>query len=134
MTRITLIPGDGIGPEVVNAARQVVDAAAGQVAVPEYGEPVPEKALESIRRNKVALKGPLTNIVGEGFRSPNVTLRVKLDLYANIRHAKYYEGVRSNFKDLDLIVVRESTEDTYAGQEQMLSDDVAEKRLGAGSS
>lgn len=135
MTRITLIPGDGIGPEVVNAARQVVDALklgieweeveAGQVAVPEYGEPVPEKALESIRRNKVALKGPLTNIVGEGFRSPNVTLRVKLDLYANIRHAKYYEGVRSNFKDLDLIVVRESTEDTYAGQEQMLSDDVA---------
>ncbi|GAB1428679.1 hypothetical protein MASR2M17_21090 [Aminivibrio sp.] len=124
MTLITLIPGDGIGPEVVNAARQVVDAlklgieweevAAGQVAVPEYGEPVPEKARRSIRRNKVALKGPLTNVVGEGFKSPNITLRIKLDLFANIRHAKYYEGVRSNFKDLDLIVVRESTEDTYA--------------------
>lgn len=135
MYRITLIPGDGIGPEVITAARRVIDATgvniqweeavAGQSAIPEYGEPVPEATLESIRRNRVALKGPLTNIVGSGFRSPNVTLRTRLDLYANVRHAKYYPGVRSQFNNVDLVVIRENTEDTYCGLEQMVGADSA---------
>lgn len=135
MYKVTLIPGDGIGPEIVEAAKSVIDstgvpiqwekAQAGQCAVPEFGEPVPEEAVNSIRQNKVALKGPLTNIVGSGFPSPNVTLRKKLDLFANIRHAKSFPGSGSKFNEVDLIVVRESIEDTYSGQEQMIGNDVA---------
>lgn len=135
MHRVTLIGGDGIGPEVINAARMVIDATgvdiewdevfAGQCAIPEHGCPVPEATLESIRKNKVALKGPLTNVVGAGFPSPNQTLRRELDLYANIRHAKHFNGVSSNWPGVDLIVVRESTEDVYAGQEQMVGPDAA---------
>lgn len=135
MYTITLIPGDGIGPEVINSARRVIDAVcgnilweevmAGQCAIPDFGEPIPDTVIESIKRNKVALKGPLTNIVGKGFRSPNVTLRTKLDLYANIRHARHFEGVPTKWPGADLIVVRESTEDSYAGVEQMVGNDSA---------
>ena len=135
MHRVTYIPGDGIGPEVVAAAIQVIDATGvpieweeapgGQVAIPEYGSPVPAVTLESIRRNKVALKGPFTNVVGKGFRSPNMTLRKELDLYANIRLAKLYPGVKSRFCKVDLVVIREAMEDTFQGVEQMVGEDAA---------
>ena len=135
MYRITLIPGDGIGPEIVAAAVQVVEATgvrvaweevvAGQCAIPQFGSPVPAEALESIRKNGVALKGPLTNIVGEGFPSPNITLRVELDLYANLRLARTIAGAQSPFANVDLVVVRENTEDVYVGREQMVGDDAA---------
>jgi isocitrate dehydrogenase (NAD+) len=135
MHHITVIPGDGIGPEIVDAAVRVVDAAgvdvawekvaAGQCAVPEFGRPVPDEAIESIKKNGTALKGPLTNIVGEGFPSPNLTLRVKLDLFANVRLARNFEGVQTPFENVDLVVVRENTEDVYVGQEQMVGEGAA---------
>ncbi len=124
---ITLIPGDGVGPEIAEATRRVVDATgvaitwdvvnAGADVVAEYGTPLPPTVLESIRRNKVALKGPVTTPVGRGFRSVNVALRQELDLYANLRPCKYYPGVRTRFPGTDLVVVRENTEDLYAGIE-----------------
>jgi isocitrate dehydrogenase (NAD+) len=125
--RVTLIPGDGIGPEVSGAARRVLDASgvkidweiqeAGSDVMEKYGTPLPDQVIESIRRNKVALKGPITTPIGTGFRSVNVALRAALDLYTNLRPAKYYPGVRSRYKDVDLVVVRENTEDLYAGIE-----------------
>jgi isocitrate dehydrogenase (NAD+) len=125
--RVTLIPGDGIGPEVAEAARRVIDATgveieweveeAGSDVMHKYGTPLPDRVIESIRRNKVALKGPITTPIGTGFRSVNVALRAALDLYANLRPAKYYPGVRSRYQDVDLVVVRENTEDLYAGIE-----------------
>ena len=125
--RVTLIPGDGIGPEVTEATRRVIDATgvqidweveeAGTDVMDKYGTPLPDRVVESIRRNKVALKGPITTPIGTGFRSVNVAMRKALDLYANLRPAKYYEGVRSRFHDVDLVVVRENTEDLYAGIE-----------------
>lgn len=135
MYRISIIPGDGIGPEIVTAARRVVDATrvmveweevmAGQCAVPDYGVPVPEEAIASVKKNKVALKGPMTNIVGAGFPSPNITLRIKLDLFANLRLARTIKGAASPFTDVDLVVVRENTEDVYVGKEQMVGHDAA---------
>jgi len=125
--RVTLIPGDGIGPEVAGAARRVIDATgvpieweemeAGSDVMEKYGTPLPDQVIESIRRNKVALKGPITTPIGTGFRSVNVALRKALDLYVNLRPAKYYPGVRSRYQDVDLVVVRENTEDLYAGIE-----------------
>jgi isocitrate dehydrogenase (NAD+) len=125
--RVTLIPGDGIGPEVTDAARRVIDASgvsidwevqeAGSDVMEKYGTPLPDQVIESIRRNKVALKGPITTPIGTGFRSVNVALRKALDLYVNLRPAKYYPGVRSRYQDVNLIVVRENTEDLYAGIE-----------------
>jgi len=125
--KVTLIPGDGIGPEVTEAARRVLDATgvqidwevveAGEAVMEKYGTPLPEYVLESIRRNKVALKGPITTPIGTGFRSVNVALRQTLDLYACLRPSKYYPGVRSRYQDVDLVVVRENTEDLYAGVE-----------------
>jgi isocitrate dehydrogenase (NAD+) len=133
--RITVIPGDGIGPEIVQAAMRVVEATgisieweevtAGQCAIAEFGRPVPAEAIDSIRKNQVALKGPMTNIVGTGFPSPNITLRVELDLYANLRLARTLAGAQSPFNDVDLVVVRENTEDVYVGREQMVGDDAA---------
>lgn len=135
MHRVTVIPGDGIGPEIVAAAVRVVNATgvpiqweevtAGQCAVPDYGQPVPDEAIASIRKNRIALKGPLTNVVGEGFPSPNLTLRIRLDLFANVRLAHNFEGVKTPFQNVDLVVVRENTEDVYVGQEQMIGDDAA---------
>jgi isocitrate dehydrogenase (NAD+) len=124
---ITLIPGDGVGPEVSEAARRAIDATgvdiewevhdAGLDVVEKYGQPMPEHVLESIRRNKVAIKGPLTTPIGKGIRSVNVALRKELDLYALVRPCKSYPGVRSRYEDIDVVIVRENTEDLYAGIE-----------------
>ena len=125
--KVTLIPGDGTGPELAEAAKRCVDALgvgiewetveAGECAVEKYNTPLPESALESIRKNKVAIKGPITTPVGTGFRSVNVELRKRLDLYACLRPCKSYKGVRSRYSDIDLVIVRENTEDLYAGIE-----------------
>jgi isocitrate dehydrogenase (NAD+) len=124
---VTLIPGDGVGPELAQAARRVIDAsgvaiewevqAAGLAVMEKEGTPLPERVLESVRRNKVALKGPITTPRGGGFRSVNVALRKALDLYACLRPCKLYPGVRTRFDKVDLVVVRENTEDLYAGVE-----------------
>jgi isocitrate dehydrogenase (NAD+) len=124
---VTLIPGDGIGPEVVAAAKKCIEATgvqirweeveAGEIAMKKYGTPLPESVLESVRKNGVALKGPITTPIGTGFRSVNVALRKELDLYACVRPCKWYAGVRSAYPNVDLVVVRENTEDLYAGIE-----------------
>jgi len=134
--RVTLIPGDGIGPELAEATRRVLDASgvafewevveAGEALIAEYGTPLPEHVLESIRRNKVAIKGPITTPVGTGFRSVNVGLRLALELYANVRPARSMVGVESRYTDVDLIIVRENTEDLYAGVEHKVGLDAAE--------
>jgi isocitrate dehydrogenase (NAD+) len=125
--RITLIPGDGIGPEVSDAARLVVDAAgidiewdvqeAGAAVLEREGSPLPERVLEAVRESRVALKGPITTPVGTGFRSVNVALRQELDLFAAIRPSRTYPGVRTRHPSLDLVVIRENTEDLYQGIE-----------------
>ncbi|MGA2284608.1 MAG: isocitrate/isopropylmalate dehydrogenase family protein [Candidatus Dormibacteria bacterium] len=124
---VTLIPGDGIGYEVSDAARRVIDASGAEIewevhdagldVIKKYGEPMPPHVLESIRRNRVAIKGPLTTPVGRGIRSVNVALRRELDLYALVRPCKWYPGVRSRYQDIDLVIIRENTEDLYAGIE-----------------
>src|SRR5690554_3931421 len=136
MYTVTLIPGDGTGPELANAAVKVLEAAkapirwdrmeAGLKSYEQSGDILPEEVIKSIKRNKVALKGPLTTPVGTGFRSVNVALRKKLDLYVNLRPSKTLKGVRSCFKNINLIVVRENTEDLYAGVEHMVGEDAAE--------
>ena len=133
---VTLIPGDGIGPELAAATRRVLDASgvafdwevqdAGVGVMDQYGTPLPEHVLESIRRNKVALKGPITTPVGSGFRSVNVTLRQKLGLYANLRPARSMKGLDTRYQGVDLVIVRENTEDLYAGIEHMVGLDAAE--------
>ena len=125
--KVTLLPGDGIGPEVTSAMRRCVEAAGvkidweeepvGEFAIQQYGTPLPERVLESIRRNKVAIKGPIVTPVGKGFRSVNVQLRQALDLFACVRPCKYYEGTKAKTKDIDLVIFRENTEDLYAGIE-----------------
>jgi len=125
--KVTLSPGDGVGPEVTQATLRVLEATgiriewdlalAGDRAQDLYGTPLPEHVLESIRRNKVALKGPITTPVGYGFRSVNVALRKALDLYACLRPCKTYPGVPTHYQDVDIIVVRENTEDLYIGLE-----------------
>ncbi|HOX54211.1 MAG: isocitrate/isopropylmalate dehydrogenase family protein [Candidatus Omnitrophica bacterium] len=125
--KITFIPGDGIGPEVSEAARLCVDATgvkidwqeaiAGENAIKKFGEPLPDETVASVRKNKIAIKGPIVTPIAGGFRSVNVQLRQALDLYACLRPAKSYEGTKSLFKDLDLVIVRENTEDLYAGIE-----------------
>ncbi|MBN1289641.1 MAG: NAD-dependent isocitrate dehydrogenase, partial [Actinobacteria bacterium] len=134
--RVTLIPGDGVGPSLVEAATAVLEAAgaeiewdrqeAGADVMDKYGTPLPEAVLENIRENKVAYKGPITTPVGSGFRSVNVALRKELDLYACVRPAFYIEGVKTLYRDVDLVVVRENMEDLYAGIEHMITKDVAE--------
>jgi isocitrate dehydrogenase (NAD+) len=134
--RVTLIPGDGIGPELAEATRRVLDATgiafewetvdAGEAVIAEYGTPLPDHVLDSIRRNRVALKGPITTPVGAGFRSVNVTLRQVLGLYANLRPARSIKGLKTRYEDVDLVIVRENTEDLYAGIEHMVGPDAAE--------
>src|SRR5713226_386588 len=142
---VTLIPGDGVGPEVSEATRRVIDATGVQVdwdvqqaglgVMEQYGDPMPVHVLESIRRNKVAIKGPLTTPIGKGIRSVNVALRKELDLYALVRPCKSYPGVRSRYDDIDLVIVRENTEDIYAGIEfqegkpetERMIDEIAER-------
>jgi len=125
--RVTLIPGDGTGPELTEATRRVLEATgvdldwdvqhAGVEVMEEAGTPLPEETLASVKANGVALKGPITTPVGGGFRSVNVALRKSLDLYGQVRPCKTYPGVRTRFDDVDLIIVRENTEDLYAGIE-----------------
>ena len=127
MTNVTLITGDGIGPEIAQVARRCIDATgvqihweiaeAGEDVMARLGTPLPDATVESIRKNGVALKAPITTPVGTGFRSINVYLRQSLDLYACLRPCKSYKGVRSRYEDIDLVIVRENTEDLYAGIE-----------------
>ncbi len=133
---VTLIPGDGIGPELAEATRRVLDASgvefewetvdAGEAVIAQYGTPLPDHVLESIKRNKVAIKGPITTPVGEGFRSVNVMLRQVLGLYANVRPARSIKGLETRYEDVDLVIVRENTEDLYAGIEHLVGRDAAE--------
>jgi isocitrate dehydrogenase (NAD+) len=133
---ITLIPGDGVGPEVTAAVVRIIEASgvavewesfvAGAEALARYGDPLPQPVLESIKRNRVALKGPLTTPVGTGFTSINVRLRKALDLYANLRPVKTLPGVKTPFGDIDLVIVRENTEDLYSGLEHIVVPGVVE--------
>lgn len=134
--KITLIPGDGIGLEIMHATTEIIDAAtdtieweeriAGFTAFEECGELLPQETIESIERNKIAFKGPITTPVGKGFRSINVQLRQKFNLFSNVRPVKSYEGIDALYKDLDLVIVRENSEDLYMGIEYMAKDDVAQ--------
>jgi isocitrate dehydrogenase (NAD+) len=134
--KITLIPGDGIGPEVTGAAQRLLEKAgaeiewevveAGAGALEKHGTPLPDAVIESIRRNKVALKGPITTPVGEGFTSVNVALRKQLNLYANVRPISSKYGISAKFLDVDMVIVRENTEDVYAGLEQDIAPGVAQ--------
>ncbi|MFH1856837.1 MAG: isocitrate/isopropylmalate dehydrogenase family protein [Candidatus Omnitrophota bacterium] len=127
MRKITFIPGDGIGPEVSLAAKRCIDATgvkiewetaeAGSDVIDKYGTPLPEAVIESIKRNKIAIKGPIITPIGKGFRSVNVALRKKLNLYTCLRPTKSYEGVPSRYKNVDIVIFRENTEDLYAGIE-----------------
>jgi isocitrate dehydrogenase (NAD+) len=124
---VTFIPGDGVGPELSEATRRVLEATgvafnwdyqeAGADVMDKYGTPLPDHVLDSVRKNKVAIKGPITTPVGTGFRSVNVAIRKELDLYACLRPCKYYEGIPGTFPGTDIVVVRENTEDLYAGIE-----------------
>jgi isocitrate dehydrogenase (NAD+) len=137
---VTLIPGDGTGPELTEAARRVLEATgvgfewdvrqAGVDVMEEAGTPLPEETLASIKRNKVALKGPITTPIGTGFRSVNVALRHELGLYACLRPCRSYPGVRSRYTDVDLVVVRENTEDLYAGIEYEAGTPAADRVIG----
>ena len=136
MRTITLINGDGIGPEISDAVMKIIKASgieinwdiqtAGAEVAEVEGTPLPERVIDSIRKNKVALKAPVTTPIGKGFRSVNVQLRKDLDLYANLRPCKNLPNVKTRFENVDLVVVRENTEDLYAGIEQMKDIDTAE--------
>ena len=135
MHNITLINGDGIGPEISQSVMKIIEASgleinwdiqtAGQDVIETEGTPLPDRVLDSIKKNKIALKAPVTTPIGKGFRSVNVQLRKSLDLYANLRPCKNLPGVQTKFNDVDLIVVRENTEDLYAGIEEKISDEEA---------
>lgn len=136
MKTITIIPGDGIGPEITEAVLKIIDKAgykfnaeiehAGADVAEKEGTPLPDRVIESIKRNGVALKAPVTTPVGKGFSSVNVALRKKLDLYASLRPCKNIEGIKTPFDNVDIVVVRENTEDLYAGIERKIDDDTAE--------
>ena len=133
MHNVTLIKGDGIGPEISDAVVEILDKAgakinwdiqtAGADVAETEGDPLPKRVIESIKKNGVALKAPVTTPIGKGFRSVNVRLRKELDLYANIRPCKNIEGIKTPFDNVDLVVVRENTEDLYAGIEEKIDDD-----------
>ena len=134
--KVTLIPGDGIGPELAEATRRVLDASgvefewevmdAGEAVMAKEGTPLPQAVLDSILRNKIAIKGPITTPIGVGFRSVNVALRQTLGLYANLRPVRSIPGLKTRYDDVDLVIVRENTEDLYAGIEHMVGPDAAE--------
>lgn len=136
MYTVTLIPGDGIGPEVTKSMVKVVEATgvnikweevkAGQEVIEEYNTPIPTYVIDSIKKNKVAIKGPITTPIGKGFKSVNVTLRQNLDLYVNLRPIKSFKGIKSRYENIDLVIVRENTEDLYAGIEHKIGDYGAE--------
>lgn len=136
MKRITLINGDGIGPEISDAVVKIIDAAglkidwdvqtAGADVIEKEGVPLPDRVIDSVKANKVALKAPVTTPIGKGFRSVNVQLRKELDLYANLRPCKNFPNVKTRFENVDIVVVRENTEDLYAGIERQIDEDTAE--------
>ena len=136
MRTITLINGDGIGPEISDAVMKIISAAgleidwdiqtAGADVAEKEGTPLPQRVIDSIKKNKIALKAPVTTPIGKGFRSVNVQLRKSLDLYANLRPCKNFEGIKTPFDNVNLVVVRENTEDLYAGIERMVDNDTAE--------
>ena len=136
MKTITLINGDGIGPEISEAVVKIIDKAgleinwdiqtAGADVAEAEGSPLPDRVINSIKKNKIALKAPVTTPIGKGFRSVNVQLRKDLELYANLRPCKNFEGIKTPFQNVDLVVVRENTEDLYAGIERMVDKDTAE--------
>ena len=136
MQKVTLIPGDGIGPEITNSVTEILKAAgaeiewevqtAGADVAEVEGSPLPDRVIESIKRNKVALKAPVTTPIGKGFRSVNVALRKSLDLYSNLRPCKNIDGIKTRFDNVDLVIVRENTEDLYAGIERQIDVDTAE--------
>jgi len=136
MTKITLIPGDGIGPEITNSVVKIIQASglnidwdvqmAGSTVVDVEGTPLPKRVIDSIKNNRVALKAPVTTPIGEGFRSINVSLRKELDLYTNLRPCKNLPNVKTRFDNVDVIIVRENTEDLYAGIERRVDKDTAE--------
>ena len=145
MYKVTLIPGDGIGPEVAAAMVKVVESTGvdiewekvdagmdiivektGAGVIDEYGTPLPEHVIDAIKRNKIAIKGPVTTPVGKGFKSVNVTLRQTLDLYVNLRPVKSFKGIKSRYEDIDLVIVRENTEGLYSGIEHKIGDYGAE--------
>lgn len=130
--KITLIPGDGIGPEITAVVQHIFKAAgvpivwdvqaAGFCAIGEYSSPLPEKTIESVQKNGVCLKGPCTTPIGEGFRSINVELRRRLDLYANVREARSLPGVKARYENIDIVVIRENTEGLYCGEESWIDE------------
>lgn len=136
MKTVTLIPGDGIGPEISDAVVKIIEKAGAQIEwdiqnagadVAEIeGDPLPARVIESIKKNKAALKAPVTTPIGKGFRSVNVRLRKELDLYANLRPCKNIDGIKTPFSGVNLVVVRENTEDLYAGIERQVDEDTAE--------
>lgn len=136
MRTITLIKGDGVGPEISNAVVKIIEASglkidwdiqtAGSDVIEKEGTPLPDRVLDSIKRNKVALKAPVTTPIGKGFRSVNVQLRKELDLYANLRPCKNLPNIKTKFDNVDIIVVRENTEDLYAGIERQIDSNTAE--------
>ena len=136
MRTITLINGDGIGPEISESVVKIIDAAglkidwdvqtAGADVIESEGTPLPNRVLESVKRNGIALKAPVTTPIGKGFRSVNVQLRKDLDLYANLRPCKNLPNIKTKFDDVDLVVVRENTEDLYAGIERQVDENTAE--------
>ncbi|MGM0508213.1 MAG: isocitrate dehydrogenase (NAD(+)) [Fusobacteriota bacterium] len=139
MHNITLIPGDGIGPEITEAVKKIIKKAgvkinweevnAGLGAMESEGTPLPDSVIESIKKNKVALKAPITTPVGGGFRSVNVAIRKKLNLYANIRPSKTFDGVENRYDDIDLVTVRENTEGLYSGVEHYIGDKIAAETI-----
>ena len=136
MQTVTLIPGDGIGPEITNAVTTILEKAGAQIewdvqtagtdVIEAEGSPLPDRVIESIKKNKVALKAPVTTPIGKGFRSVNVALRKSLDLYSNLRPCKNIEGIKTRYDNVDVVIVRENTEDLYAGIERQIDDDTAE--------
>ena len=136
MHNITLIKGDGIGPEISDASLKIIDAAgvdinwdiqtAGADVIEKEGVPLPQRVLDSVKKNKVALKTPVTTPIGKGFRSVNVQLRKELDLYANLRPCYNLPNVKTRYDNVDIVVVRENTEDLYAGIERQIDNDTAE--------
>lgn len=136
MQTVTLIPGDGIGPEISDAVTDILKKAGAQIewdiqtagadVLEKEGNPLPERVINSIRKNKVALKAPVTTPIGTGFRSVNVALRKTLDLYANLRPCKNIDGIKTHFNNVDIVIVRENTEDLYAGIEKQIDNDTVE--------
>lgn len=135
MTNVTLIKGDGIGPEISDAVVKIIEAAGGDIkwdiqtagadVAETEGTPLPQRVIDSIKQNKVALKAPITTPIGKGFRSVNVQLRKELDLYANLRPCKNIPTIKTRFNNIDIVVVRENTEDLYAGIEEQVDKDTA---------